>query len=104
MYTEQQIQQLVNNIALAYKPEKIILFGSYAKNTATDVSDIDLCVIKNDSRKYIEKLKEIRSSIKDFKWPIDLVLYSVSDFEQFRKEKISFTNHIYESGKIVYGH
>ena len=33
MVTQEQIQQLVNEIAEGYKPEKIYLFGSYANGT-----------------------------------------------------------------------
>ena len=44
MYHE-QIAQLTARIVAAERPEKIILFGSYASGTATEDSDVDLLVI-----------------------------------------------------------
>jgi predicted nucleotidyltransferase len=48
------LKKLVNKIK-AYKEVKaIILFGSYAKNRATPISDVDICVI---TKKANEKIK-----------------------------------------------
>ena len=46
MISQTQIQQVVQRIADNYRPDKIILFGSYAEGTANDDSDIDLLIIK----------------------------------------------------------
>jgi uncharacterized protein len=47
MLTEAEIQTLADKIAKRMEPEKIIIFGSYAKGTATARSDLDLLVIKD---------------------------------------------------------
>jgi hypothetical protein len=48
MYHE-EIAQLTARIVEAERPEKIILFGSYASGTATESSDIDLLVISRST-------------------------------------------------------
>ena len=45
MVTLSEIQSLANRIAALFRPEKIILFGSYAYGTPTPDSDVDLLVI-----------------------------------------------------------
>jgi len=45
MVTLNEIQSLANRIAALFRPEKIILFGSYAYGTPTPDSDVDLLVI-----------------------------------------------------------
>lgn len=40
--------QYANAVKAKYNDSKIILFGSYAKNTFNDDSDIDIAVILND--------------------------------------------------------
>ena len=44
MISQEQIEEIIKRIASNYKPEKIILFGSYAYGTATEDSDLDLLV------------------------------------------------------------
>ena len=40
-----QIQHLAEHIADCFRPEQIILFGSYAYGSPTDDSDVDLLVV-----------------------------------------------------------
>ncbi|MFH1245688.1 MAG: nucleotidyltransferase domain-containing protein, partial [Candidatus Omnitrophota bacterium] len=54
------ILEIVEKISSGYNPEKIILFGSYAKGNSGRNSDIDLLVVKNSSRRRDERDKEIR--------------------------------------------
>lgn len=48
------IQKYVKKISEFYKIEAIILFGSYAKGTQNEDSDIDIAVISNDFKDVIE--------------------------------------------------
>lgn len=47
MYSNEEINQMINLIAEVSDPDRIILFGSYAYGNASDKSDLDLLVIKN---------------------------------------------------------
>jgi len=48
MYNVNEIRTIVNNIAPALPISKVTLIGSYAKNEATEQSDIDLVVDGRD--------------------------------------------------------
>ncbi len=45
MVTMAQIEELVRRIGQQFHPERIVLFGSYARGRADEYSDIDLVVI-----------------------------------------------------------
>jgi len=47
MIAEAQLKEIVSKIAENNNPEKIILYGSYAKGNGTEDSDLDIIVIKN---------------------------------------------------------
>ena len=47
MYSNAEINQLVNLVVEETNPDKVILFGSYAYGNPNDNSDLDLLVIKN---------------------------------------------------------
>ena len=42
---QKQLRVFVRRVKNVYKPEKIILFGSYARGEATEYSDVDILVI-----------------------------------------------------------
>ena len=48
------IQQYIERISKYYKIDAIILFGSYAKGTENEDSDIDIAVISSDFNDIIE--------------------------------------------------
>ena len=48
MIEKDKISEIVNKIAYGYNPDKIILFGSYAKGNFNDDSDIDIAVVFKD--------------------------------------------------------
>ena len=50
----QSIQKYIEKISQYYKIDAIILFGSYAKGTENENSDIDIAVISSDFKDIIE--------------------------------------------------
>ena len=46
------LETLVDFVVSKYKPEKIILFGSYATKTERKSSDIDLLIIKETNKRF----------------------------------------------------
>ena len=50
----QSIKKYIEKISQYYKIEAIILFGSYAKGTEDEDSDIDIAIISNDFNDIIE--------------------------------------------------
>ena len=46
MITAADVTRVVERIVALYDPDEILLFGSHAKGTATDDSDLDLVVVR----------------------------------------------------------
>jgi len=89
---------------------KVILFGSYAKGTQTDDSDIDLLVVTKDdfvfdsfSKKMETKLQIAfaLNSLRKF-IDVDLIVHTKPMYEQFVKLDSAFKKEILETGTIVY--
>ena len=71
MYDIKEIQSTVGNIAGATSISKVILVGSYAKNEASEQSDIDLIIDGKDlSESYWEFLFKLEDT---FSVDIDLI-------------------------------
>jgi len=53
-----QIIKFVNRVAEAFRPERVILFGSHAYGTPTADSDVDLLVVMpHEGRRRVRRLK-----------------------------------------------
>ena len=96
-----EIQKITQQFIEHYKPDKLFLFGSHAKNSARRDSDIDLCVIVEveDKRMLLtEMYVNIESDI-----PFDLLLYSPEEWKQCVLDKTSFAYLINKEGVLLYG-
>ena len=68
-------------IAREFRPQKIILFGSYAYGKPTPDSDVDLLVIMPLQGRATEKAVEISSQL-EHRFPIDLLVRSPEELRQ----------------------
>jgi len=89
---------------------KVILFGSYAKRTQTDNSDIDLLVVTNDNfvfesftQKMEVKLKTSNALNPLRKYAdIDLLVHTKPMYEKFISLNSGFKKEILSTGSVIY--
>jgi len=71
--TMAEIQQVVQQIVERFRPQRVILFGSYAGGTPTADSDVDLLVTMETPLPNVEQAVAIRRAV-DFPFPTDLLV------------------------------
>ncbi len=89
------------------KPEKIILFGSYAYGNPGDESDVDILVIKNIEE---NKIRDFRIKLRLLLWdiivkenvPVDILVDNQERINQRINEGDRFYREIMMKGNIVY--
>jgi predicted nucleotidyltransferase len=101
MVERKQIEEFASEIARQFSPEKIILFGSYARGTANEDSDVDMLVIMDFDGRERQVVSDIRSKIRSH-FPLDLLVRRAPDIEWRIKEDDFFLQEIMEQGKILY--
>ena len=76
------VQKYVEKICENYKVEAIILFGSYAKGTEHEDSDIDIAVITDDIKtdKFDEELNLMKLR-RGIDYRIEPHIISIADYE-----------------------
>ncbi|MEK7658317.1 MAG: nucleotidyltransferase domain-containing protein [Patescibacteria group bacterium] len=101
---EQKIKNIVDKIALEYKPEKIILFGSFAWGKPNQDSDVDLFVVKQSKKKRIDRERELRLKLFGYNFPaMDILIYTPEEVEKSVNEyKNLFIEDILRNGKVIY--
>ena len=93
------------------KPNKIILFGSYAYGTPNEDSDIDLYIVSNDDfipQSWKEKMQiklKFSKALRDIKqhYDIDLITHTQKMYEKFLDLDSIFSREILTKGKVIYG-
>jgi len=95
------IQDLADRIVQAFRPERIILFGSWAYGTPDESSDIDLLIVMPFEGKGTHKALEIMRRIKP-QLPVDLIVRTPEDVRQRLEWNDFFLKEITEKGKILY--
>lgn len=79
------ISRMVRRIVARCSPDKVILFGSHATGRAGPDSDVDLLVVMRTVRSKARQVLDLRTVLRDFPVPKDIVVTSTSEFE-WRKE------------------
>lgn len=83
--SEKAIKEMVQRIVEQFQPEKIILFGSYARGTAGPDSDVDLLVVMPVEGSKRKAQLRIRTALHDIKLPKDVIVSKPEEFE-WRKD------------------
>ena len=101
MVTRRQIQAYVTAVARQFKPQRIILFGSYAYGQPTCDSDVDLLVIMRHRKRNVEKAIEISRTV-DAPFPMDLLVRTPAEVTKRLRWGDFFLREIMENGKVMY--
>ena len=95
------IEAYVERIALAYHPERIILFGSHAYGNPTADSDVDLLVVMPFEGKAWRKASGIRLNTRaDF--PLDLLVRTLEQLAERLEAGDPFFTEVASCGKVIY--
>jgi predicted nucleotidyltransferase len=92
------LERLVRNFA----PERIVLFGSYAKGTARPGSDVDLLVIANLEGDPVVHLRRARQLVADSFPPVDVVLCTPEEVAEAHTARSPFLLSVLGSGITLY--
>jgi predicted nucleotidyltransferase len=101
MYHE-KIQQLAARIVEAERPEKIILFGSYARGTATQDSDVDMLVISRSALPRREREVRLTRQLFGSGVPYDVFVLTPEELEERLHNNAPFMREILSSGQVLY--
>lgn len=98
---KKRIDKITNQIVAKYKPEKVILFGSAATGKFEKHSDVDLFIIKDDSRRFVDRIGDVLSTF-EHNLPVDVVVYTPSEVKKAREENRIFLEQVLNFGKVLY--
>jgi len=96
-----RIEEFGRRIGREFGAEKVVLFGSYARGTVTEDSDVDLLVIGPFEGRSVDRSVEIRMKLRP-RFPVDLLIRTAEKVQQRIQMGDEFMREILEEGKVLY--
>jgi predicted nucleotidyltransferase len=99
--SQKAIDQVVEQIVEKFKPQKIILFGSYARGDFRPESDVDMLVVMNTPLKDVQQAIQICQQI-DYRFGLDLIVHTPKYLQQRLEIGDWFLRDVIKEGKVLY--
>lgn len=98
---EAELARFVQILREQYQPERIILFGSLAEGETHEWSDIDLVIIKQTDKRYLDRIREVLLLLQP-RFGIDVIVYTPDEFATLRQTNMMVREEIASKGRVIY--
>lgn len=98
---QQEIRQITEVIARNYQPERIVLFGSAARGSFRDGSDVDLMIIKDTSKKPLARVREV-VDLLPHSMDVDILVLTPEEWQARKREQHYLIREIERTGQVVF--
>lgn len=98
----QSLRRVVGRYVRAFAPERIVLFGSYAKGTMQTGSDMDVLVIVQVEDRSSATLRRAHQLAADCFPPVDVAFATTDDVERAALDRNPFLLSVLGTGVTVY--
>jgi len=99
---QETLNAIIQRVVEVAKPDKIILFGSAARDQMGANSDVDLLVIKSGNFHRGRLTEEIYMNLFGVGQAVDIVVVTPEDVERYRDSLALVIHPALEEGKVVY--
>jgi predicted nucleotidyltransferase len=104
--TDELIQEMTDAIVREVDPERIILFGSRARDEAGADSDIDLLIVESEpfgpNRSRHQEITRLYRALSQFGIAKDILVYSTDEVTKWQHSINHIISHSLQEGKVLY--
>jgi len=98
---EAELSRYVQILREQYTPQRILLFGSLTSGRVEEWSDIDLVIIKETDRKFLDRTREVMLLLKP-QVGVDILVYTPEEFAQMSQQRTFVREEIEAKGRVLY--
>ena len=102
MVSESILGEVVRRLVEGFHPQRIILFGSQARGTADERSDVDLLVIAPIKGRRSDLWFEMDQSLVGLGLARDIVVMTPEQFEEDKEIPGTIARPAWREGKVLY--
>jgi len=102
MPSMQDIQRYCDAVADAFRPQRIVLFGSHAYGKPTPDSDVDVLVIMKKARRFWMQTSQSIHQKVSAGFPVDVIVRDPDFLKERLLEGDTFLEEITSKGRVMY--
>ena len=102
MLSEIVKDQIKERLLEKFNPDKIILFGSQARGTADNRSDVDILVISSLTGDRFDMMNKMSSMLIKLNYAFDVIILTEEEFERDKKYPGTIARYATKEGIILY--
>ena len=102
MTVMETINLAVQRLVTKARPTKVILFGSYAEERATEESDLDLLVIEREVPSKLKEMVRLREAVGSIGLPVDIIVCSEQELADWGHLPGTVLYWALKEGKVLY--
>lgn len=96
-----RIRVIIENLKLAFNPQKIILFGSYARGDFREDSTIDVFIIADTEARFVDRIRGAIEVTGGYP-PVEPIVYTPEEFDLMLKQGEGFIESALREGIVLY--
>jgi len=102
MISEKLLRQATDTLVAKFQPDRVILFGSHARGTADEHSDVDLLVVCPiaDSRRRL--MVAMDRALRGCGFARDIIVLTPEEFERDRHIPGTVARPAWQEGRLLY--
>lgn len=98
-----ELQRYLPLLAEQYQAERILLFGSLADGRVHEWSDIDLMIVKDTPRRFLDRTKDVMELLRPrLGVGVDILVYTPDEYSQMVVDRPFFRQEIVAKARVLY--
>lgn len=97
-----EIEEFGRRIGRQFGAERVILFGSYARGTAAEGSDVDLLVVAKTDLPSRQRYGAVRRLVADVPASFDIIVKTPAEYARWRSVVNNIVYFADRYGKVLY--
>jgi predicted nucleotidyltransferase len=96
------LDRILRTLTDEYFPEKVILFGSMAQGSVSEWSDLDIVIVKETPKPFLQRLREVALLCRP-PAGVDFLVYTPQEFADMVADRNPFIiEEVLGRGKVLY--
>ncbi|KAF0152861.1 MAG: DNA polymerase beta domain-containing protein region [Ignavibacteria bacterium] len=102
MLSQNELDFIKTRLSLKFDPDKVILFGSQAREQDDKFSDVDLLVLTNPNGSRRKLMLAMDRELRGLNYARDIVILSTEEFERDKDIVGTIARYANKEGKVIY--
>ncbi len=96
------VDHAVQAIVAACEPQRIVVFGSFARDETHELSDLDLIVVMETSERFVDRIGLVRDACQNVGVEVQPLVYTPDEIDEMLVTGSSFLETALAEGFVAY--